>query len=193
MIRLMQKKDCWEVAKIHKGALKGDYLPTLGFNVLKTIYIGLLKDKESFGYVVQDNKKIAGFITGSENTKDLFKKIIKKEFFSLSYHVLVALIKNPLLISNLIQTFKYNKKAKTDTKAELISIALKKEYRGKDLGSKLTKALTNEMARRDINKIKVTVNKSNTGANKFYQKRGFRHIETFIIYNKEMNLYTLEI
>ena len=189
----MGEKDCVEVSRIHKEALEGDYLPTLGLNVLKTIYKGLLKDKESFGYVAEENGKVIGFVTGSENTKNLFKKVIKQEFTPLSYYTLLALIKKPCLIKNLIQTFQYNEKVKTDANAELISIAIKEEHRGKDLGKSLTKILINDFKKRNINKIKVTVNKSNIGANKFYQRIGFKHIETFKIYGKEMNLYTLGI
>lgn len=193
MIRLMEKKDCSEVAKIHKGSLEGDFLPTLGLGVLNSIYRGLLKDEESFGYVAEENGGVIGFVTGSEITKGLFKKIIKQEFFALSYHTILALIKNPFLIKNLIQTFKYNEKAKEDTNAELVSIAIKKEHRGKDLGKKLTEALVADFKKRDIKKIKVTVNQSNVGANKFYQKTGFKLSGSFQIYGKEMNIYTLEL
>lgn len=193
MMRLMQEKDCLEVAKLHKKSLEGDYLPTLGVNVLKTIYRGFLKDKKNFGYVVEEDREVIGFTTGSEDTGTMFKKVIKKEFILLSYHVLIALIKKPSLIPNLIQTFRYNEKAKIDTKAEILSLAVREKHRGKGLGRELVIILINDFKKRGFNKLKLTVNKSNIVANKFYQKMGFKCEGTFNIYNKEMNIYTKEI
>lgn len=189
----MQEKDCLEVAELHKESLEGDFLPTLGVNVLKTIYRGFLKDKGNIGYVVEEDGKVIGFTTGSENTDIMFKKIIKKEFLPLVYHVLIALIKKPSLTHNLIQTFGYNKKAKTDTKSEVISLAVKKEYREKGLGRELSTLLMDDFRKRGFKKLKLTVNQSNIIANKFHQKMGFKHKGTFTIYHKEMNLYVADL
>lgn len=193
MIRLMQEKDCLGVAKIHKEALEGDYLPTLGLNILKIIYEGLLKDRKSFGYVSEENEEIMGFVTGSENTDNLFKEIIKKKFVQLFYYTLLSVIKKPSLARGIIQTFKYNKKVKTGTSAEMISLAIKKEYRNRGLGKELIDKAISNFKKRGISKIKLSVNRSNLNANGFYQKTGWEYVRTFDIYNKEMNIYILKI
>ncbi len=193
MIREMKKEDSLAIATIHKEALKGDFLPSLGLSVLEIIYQGLLDDKKSFGYVSEKNGRVVGFITGSENTNELFKRIFLKKFVSLLFKVGFILLKNPSILPKLFQTLFYNDKAKTETSAELISIALKTEYRRKNIGKKLIQELIAEFKKRNIKKIKVTVNRSNIGANKFYKKIGFKYETTFTMYGKKMNLYTLEI
>jgi len=194
MLRLMREEDCPGVAEIHKQEFaEDDFLPSLGIDVLRIIYRGMLKEKRTIGYVVEAHNEIVGFIAGSEDTSSLFRECVKGEFIPLSYHVLKALIRRPSLIPKLLQTLSYNKKAETETAAELISIAIKTGHKRRGLGRSLVDALITDMRRRGIGKMKVVVNRSNIDANSFYERIGFIHKDAFKLYNKEMNLYILNL
>lgn len=194
MIKKMAKKHVKSVAEIHADALQGDFLSILGPKFLQVIYTGMCETKGNFGFVKLDKSRVVGFITGSDDTGKLFKRLIRKRWFRLSTAALPAIMKNPLRLKNVFETFFYTDKAESETeKAELVSIAVLPNQRGKKVGSKLLSALVEQFKRQGVTRFKVTVNRSNKGANRFYQKTGFQYKRKFKIYNKYMNLYSYRI
>ncbi|MFH1868401.1 MAG: GNAT family N-acetyltransferase [Candidatus Omnitrophota bacterium] len=194
MLRLMREDDCLDVARLHiEEFSQDDLLPSLGVGALRLIYKGMLREEKSIGYIAEEDKRIIGFITGSEDAGGLLCRCVRKEFIPLSFHVLKALIRKPLLIARIPQAFAYNKKTELDTPAELMSVAVKEGYRGKGFGRKLTEVLIADIRKRGADKVKVAVNKSNAAANIFYKKMGFIYQNTFKFCNKDMNLYVINI
>lgn len=193
MIRKMCLKDVNECAYLHYESIKDSFLCEFGKLFLQRIYKRLVSSDKCFGYVYLNNSEIVGFITGSENMDGFMKSLLFKDFFVIIPIIFQKLIAKPHLIKNVIQTFSYSKKSNVDNiKAELVSIIVRQDFRGKKLGTFLLNDLINHFKEKGISKFKVMVDKNNLAANAFYKSSGFKLRLTFRMYNKDINLYIYE-
>jgi ribosomal protein S18 acetylase RimI-like enzyme len=193
MIRKMLIKDIEECAYLHYVSIKDSFLCEFGTPFFQRLYKRLIESDKCFGYVDIDNSKIVGFIAGSENMDGFMKSLFLKDFFVIVPIVLRRLIARPHLFKNIIQTLSYSKKSNVDDiKAELVSIVVRQDFRGKKLGTFLLNDLINHFKENGITKFKVMVDKNNPTANAFYKASGFKLRFTFNMYNKDVNLYIYE-
>ncbi len=194
MIRKMEKGDSKECAYLHYDSIKGSFLCEFGPFFLQKLYEGLAKSKNCTGYVYISNLEVVGFITGSRNMDGFMKGLILKKFLVLIPPVVSRLLNKPYLIRNVLETFLYSTKSDIDNvKAELVSIVVKKGYRGEGIGRKLFNELVSSFREQDISSFKVMVDKGNVSANKFYEALGFGLGPIFNMYGKSINLYTYSI
>jgi len=194
MIQKMGREHIVRVSEIDVKARAGDFLPSLGERFLRTLYAGLIGSRRGLGYVYLQGEQVVGFIIGSFDTKGLFREVLWKRGTILGLHLLVKIFKKPSFIKNTIQTFRYpRKESHTPQKAELIVIGVDERFRGRGIGEKLIRALNQAFLVEGISSYKVTVNKKNESANKFYQRLNFKYQYTFSMYGREWNLYTCQI
>lgn len=185
----LSDKDSFEIAKIHAESLSNDFLPSLGISFLSELYESILKLDLGFGFAAYDKEKVAGFILGTTDMQKMFKNVFLKRAIPLGLKALPAIIKKPAKILNIIETFTYSdKESKTDTKSELIVIAVTEKYRNQNIGTKLCLILDKEFAKRRVNSYKVTVNSNNSAAQRFYFRQGFTPAYKFRLYKKEWSL-----
>lgn len=183
-----------EITSIHLESLTGDFLPSLGKFFLNALYKSILELNLGFGVVAKSNNKVKGFVLATKDMRSLFKCVILKKPFSLCLSLIPAIIKKPILIKKVFETFTYNdKESKEITKAELIVIAVDHMYRNQKIGSKLCLILNREFVKRGIDKYKVTVNSDNFKALSFYKKNGFKFSYDFNLYNKKWDLLTKQL
>lgn len=184
-----QISDIDEIVDVHLKELSGNLLPSLGQRFLTALYKDFLLEKETILLVFR-NRELKGFVLGVINFPDLFAKIIKHKFIKYSYLLSLSVIKNPLLIKNIIETLFYTKiSGKTESGAELVVICVKKKYQNKGIGSLLLRRLETVLRDKKISTYKVSTTKDNLISNKFYLRNGFDYIDSFSLYNKEWNLY----
>lgn len=180
-----------EIAKIHSQALSGDFLPSLGINFLNLFYEAVLDEKDVYGFVCKENKKIVGFVLGTGDSKSFFSKALKNKFFPLSIELLKKVIENPKIVKNIFETLLYPGKD-IGPKAELVVIAVLNNYQRKGLGKKLVEALENTFKDNKIPAYKLTVH-SDKAAVGFYERLGYRRLSTFNLYSKMWYLYMKSI
>lgn len=192
------KSDIDNISDIHIGALNNDFLPQLGKGFLRELYSGLLEDEETICLVHKSsiNKKkveISGFVVGSTNTREMFSKVYSKKKIKLFFAVIKRLITKPSLIFKVIETMRYPKKMDcSKLEAELVIIAVNKDYQGQGIGRKLCHELNKWFRKKDIYEYKVTTY-SDKNANKFYKKTGFKKICSITLNNKKANVYKFKI
>ena len=73
--------------------------------------------------------------------------------------------------------------------AELLSIAVVEDVRGKGIGSAMVEALVEYFKEREVSTFKVSVDQRLEGADEFYERLGFELKDTIDIYGKKMNIY----
>jgi ribosomal protein S18 acetylase RimI-like enzyme len=179
------------VAEIHASALAGDFLPSLGVPFLAELYRGILGLGLGFGFVTTSESGVSGFVLASDDTSALFRTVMMKRAIALGMRLLPALVRRPTLLRNIIETFTYpEQEGKVPVAAELVVIAVDATMRSKGQGAALCDALDADFRRRAILRYKVTVNQSNDGANRFYQRQGFQLADSFRLYGRGWNLYT---
>jgi len=186
IITSLSKEDINDIAKIHLEALSQDFLPSLGKKFLEVFYKGVLKVPNSFALISKDNNTITGFIIGTSNMTNFFKKVIKSKAVYLSFIVFIKIINNPKIIKNVIDSLFYTANEKGPA-AELVIIAIDNNYRGKNIGKELVKALEFELNNIGVKEYKVSVTNNNEGANLFYNKLGFKLYESFDFNGKYFN------
>ena len=191
MITRLGVRDAKTIAKIHASALKDDFLPSLGINFLTIFYKGLYAIKGVSIFGSKRGTRITGFIVGTDDMSGLFKKILKNNFLTLSWFLFLTVIRKPALIIKIAETFLYPGK-EAGPKAELVVIAIQKNYQGKGLGKSLVKELEREFRKNKVKEYKLTVH-ADKKAVRFYEKLKYKRIGEFMLYGKEWFIYSRKI
>lgn len=194
MVRKANLSDINKLAQIHLSELNSDFLPSLGIKFLRALYLDLATLDRVYILVYEQEGKVEGFIVGSKDFDKDFKKIITGNFIRYSFLIFPQIIKTPFIVKNILETFLYTKKeGKNLPNSELVIIAISEKYHHRGIGKKLVLALDDIFAKEKISRYKVSVNKKNAVANKFYNALGFRKHSEFSLYGKIINLYIKQI
>jgi ribosomal protein S18 acetylase RimI-like enzyme len=194
MIIPLQREHAASVAELHCAALAGDFLPSLGQGFLTVFYEGVMDLGVGFGFVAAEDGRPVGFVLGSADTSALFKQVVVSRALMLGLHAIPAIIRKPVLVANVLETFLYpGKEGVVPEKAELVVIGFDAAHRGRGLGRGLVNALNDAFRARGVRSYKVTVLQENLGANSFYRALGFQPALEFELYKKKWNLYKLDL
>lgn len=167
-IRLANKKDIADVARLHKEFM-GGFLNSLGIHFLKLFYQFIITSKSSFCVVAEVDKKIIGFVSGTTSINKFYKEFLKKNLFRVGI-ILFPKLLNPKFSRKIFEALFYSRKKDLDLpNGELLNIVVEKGYRNKGIGKKLFNELEKEFKNRNIYKFKVI---TNILACKFYEKVG---------------------
>lgn len=184
-----QPNDSENIAIIHYNNFKNAFLCDLGINFLILLYNWILSSNSGFGFIVKNDNKIIGFVSGVYNSSGIISSFIKKNFLKAAPLLVLNCFKKPKNLKRIFETIFYPKKSDIDIKAELLSIAVDDNYRGKGYSQELFRYFKEYLEKQDITVFKITVDKDNVAANKFYINRGCKLVNTYQIYCKYSNIY----
>lgn len=192
-------EDCIDIAKIHKESINKGFLSSFGDKFLSKLYHGINNDKNSriFAYKVED--KIVGFVCGTTTLIPAYKYLMKHQLFS-TIKILIPKLISITVIKRVLETCLYPfKKIKRDDgqelpSAELLSIAVIPEYRGKGISDKLYKELLCYFSALGIDKMKIIVGSQLLSAQQFYEKMGAEEVSEIEVHKGEKSkVYIHEI
>lgn len=93
-----------------------------------------------------------------------------------------------------MESLLYPKKESSLPKAELLSIAITKEFQGRGVASSMLPMFISEMQKRGVKNFKVVVGEELTNAIKFYEKNNFTFFKNITIHgNTPSRVYVFEI
>lgn len=184
----LNKDDSVAINRIHRLALEGDFLPSLGEKFLETLYRGTLEKPGIYGFGVKEKGKVVGFVVGTKGINLFFKEAFKSSLPKLVYYLILRLLTHPRLIKNVLETALYSSKDK-GPKAELIVIAVTPAHQGKGYGKELTKSLERAFLEDGIKEYKLTVHRDKKAVG-FYEHLGYKRISTFKLYGKIWYVYS---
>ncbi len=179
IISLAQEKDALDIAKIHKNEIVGGFLSSLNLTFLKNFYVALIKSPVSFCVAAKENNQIIGFVAGVSNMNAFYKYFLTHYFFQ-SFLILLPKIFSSF--KKMLETLLYPTKEQSLPPAELLVIAIKKEFQGQGLGKSLLNEFLVQMQKRNITIFKVVVGEDLTNAIKFYEKNNFTFIKNINIH-----------
>lgn len=191
MISLIKVSDATIVARLHTIALQGDFLPSLGEEVLKNIYLGTLEKPNIYSLCFKQSNKIVGFVIGTKDINLFFKEAFKNRFIFIIYQIILAVLKNPLLIKKILETVTYTSKDK-GPRAELVVIAVHPKMQGKGIGKMLINELEKTFIENGVKTYKLTVH-ADKSAVRFYEHLRFKKISSFKLYAKIWYIYQRKI
>lgn len=193
MIRQMETRDMEAVTQLHSEALRIGFLSTLGEDFLGIIYEGITASDLGIIFVYEEDEKVTGYIAGSMDTQRLFREIYRRKLPRLAGNLAFKVVRQPGIIRNLVRSSRYPGMAGDSVPAELLSIAVVEDARGKGIGSALVEALIEYFRKHGVDRFKVSVDQRLPGVDKFYESLGFELSNTIDIYEKKMDIYVFDI
>lgn len=182
-----------EVARLHILGISTGFISSLGDKFVTSLYEAIAESDNSFGIVAVENNSIAGFVTCTDNIKDLYKKIILNKGIHFLF-ILAGKMMSFKRIRKIFETLFYPDRVSKDLpKAELLSIVVSPDSYGKGIGSTLIYKLFEECRNLNIDSLRVLVADQNKPANLMYQKCGFELEKQIDNHGYLSNIYTVEI
>jgi len=194
MIEPLTKLHSKAIAQLHIQSISAGFISSLGAGFVTALYEAIAEDENSFGFVAVEDDKVLGFVAFSTNLSKLYKYVALKKSFKFGF----ILARKMLSIQNIKKVWAnifYPKKMKQMNlpDAELLSIVVAPEGRGKGIAKQLTEAGFEECKKRDIDKVKVLVAADNEPANRLYQKSGFKLATQLQSHGVMSNVYVKEV
>ena len=171
----LEPKHASQVARLHKEGISTGFLSSLGMDFLTDLYQAISHSHYGFGFVVQKDNEIAGFIAFATDLRKLYKQTYRKKgikFFFILFPRLFSIQTIRKIIQNIFYPQTMRNLNLPD--AELLSIVVSSNSQGKGFAQKLIEMGFQECRRRNISQVKVLVAESNLLANRLYQKTGFQ-------------------
>lgn len=192
IFRLAQKKDAWQIAEIHQQEIKKGFLSTLNNNFLTKIYSAIIGSKYSFCVIAEKDQKIRGFIAGVTDFNSFYLYFLKRYFFS-AIVLIFPKIFNFKNIKKIFEVLFYPQKEENLPEAELLSMALSKDFQGKGIAGLMFNKFISEMKNRKINSFKVLVGSSLSPAIRFYEKNGFKFLKETRVHENVSRIYIYQL
>lgn len=169
------------IAELHKKAFPAFFLTQLGLPFLRTLYAGYLEDPDSGIIVAEENNQLIGFIAYSNDYPRFYKGLMKNHLLKFALCSVCAAIRHPSFIKRLLGAFKKSESViKSERYVELASICVDPKFEGKGIGSSLIDYLKNAVDFNTFAYINLETDADNNGgANRFYQKNGFKQEREF--------------
>ena len=197
LIRKSEISDSKVITLLHKEGIPTGFLSSLDTKYLSLMYKIIIE--EGFCFVATQDSKVIGFISGTVDSKALYKNIVSKNFFSLIPLFIKKIFSCSFIkrsLASFLIPFKTDKgeKKKDERLPELLSIVVSRDIQAKGIGTKLLIELESELKQKGFTKYKVIAGDNLISANKFYLKNGFILSEQIELHKGQVsNIYTKEI
>src|SRR3972149_6713446 len=73
------------IAKLHIQEIRTGFISSLGIGFVKALYHSLSESNSCFGFVAEENGKIAGFAVFATGTNDLYRSVIFRKGFRFAF------------------------------------------------------------------------------------------------------------
>ncbi len=189
----LKNKHSQEVAKLHIEGISTGFISSLGHDFVTVLYGAIAESKLAFGFVAEEENSVLGFVAFTTNLSKLYKSVILKKGLRFTF-LLAGKMFSLKQMKKVFETLFYPGRIKKMNlpSAELLSIVVAEEGRGKGLATTLMQKGLAECARRGIEKVKVLVGADNEPANKLYLKCGFELVGQIDNHGILSNIYVAE-
>ena len=186
--------DIENVALLHREYINTGFLSSLGSPFLELIYQSMVNSNNAFCIVSKDNNQIIGFSSGAISVGAFYKDFLMSNIIKASM-ILLPKILNLQFVKKIFETLLYpSRKEQNLPNAELLSIVVDKDYRGKGIAQKLFGKLEEEFRSRNIKQFKVIVGSKLIAACKFYEKMdGILYSEIEVHKGEKSRIFVWEI
>ena len=193
-LRKLACSDVLSLAGLHISGIDSGFISSLGQRFVAVLYSTIFGHRKSFCFVAEAEGRILGFVAFTENLKSLYKAALQKNTFVFIRAIGLKLL-SPKTIKRILQNLFYpSKTEKLDLpEAELLSIVVASEGRGRDIGRQLVTKGFEECRKRGIDKVKVLVAADNEPANKLYKKCGFELVTQIDSHGIPSNIYVANV
>lgn len=162
-----------QVAQLHVRCLDQGFLATLGERFLALMYEAIDAGQDSTLLTIERNGEIAGFITGGVGMSSIYREMMRKPI-RLAGALAPALF-NVSRLRRIFEILRYGGGDSVPANlpgAELLSLAVAPEWRGKGLAEDLYQSLVERFQQRGVDAFRIIVGEALEPAHRFYRRVG---------------------
>lgn len=193
----MSKNETYlQIAQIHIESINEGFLSSLGLPFMALLYEKIDLTPSGYLEVIEKDNQIIGFVSGTKNGL----KPILKSMWSDKLPLFLALapnLINPFKIIKIIEILFHSVGTKDENafpKEELLSIAIRPQFRGLGLAEVLFQKLVSRFREYGSPSFKIIVGRDLIPAHKFYQKMKCKEVAKITIHShKESSVYTYDV
>lgn len=168
------------LARMHSLAISTGFLPTLGLPFMKVLYGALVSDPEATVLVAADRSGPLGFVAGVRSTGAFYRRFLRHRGIRATLSAFPRLIR-PSVIRRVWESLRYGS-GEEEQGAELLSLAVAADARGRGVGTRLGRALLDRL---DEPLVRVVVGAENATAIGAYLRMGFAEASTIEVHRGE--------
>lgn len=193
IIRLAKSEEARDIAVIHKSEIGGGFLSSLPVSFLANLYQAIIESGGGFCVAAEENGKIVGFIAGTADVKGLYRYFFRNYFFSSTF-ILAKKVFGLKFIRRVLENIFYPVKEKDLPPAELLTMAVEKDFRGRGIALEMFARFKEEMKQKNVSIFKVLVGEELKPAISFYEKSGFSFLKSASLHGKDISrIYTYDL
>jgi len=192
----LSDKELRSVAELHRESIDKGFLSQLGNRFLYILYKAINETDGSRLIVAKHGHEVVGFVAGTEGLGGVYRTMIKKHTLS----VFLSLFPNILYYKNIGKLIEliFHIGGKSSEGAfpasELLSLAVKGDYRREGVARKLVQALIESFRKDCVDEFKIVVGKELREAQRFYERIGaVRNGSLEVHKGAESYIYIMEI
>ena len=171
-LRPARAADAAALARLHREALPGAFLPTLGEGFLRRLYRAIAKDGNAVCIVAETDEGVVGFASGMLSSSAFSRRFYVR-------HAIPALLAagprlaRPSVVRGMLENVRFLRGGRPALpEAEIASVAVAPGSRGHGLASRLADAVLGELTELGAGDVRVLVGAANTQANRLYERLG---------------------
>jgi ribosomal protein S18 acetylase RimI-like enzyme len=176
-LRPANPRDLHRMVAAHQTAFPGFFLTMLGPRFLGELYAGFLAAGSSVCYVAEDRGECLGFVVGTTEPADFFKRLVLRRWHAFLYAGLFRLMRHPVSVSQRFAAalfFRGDLPTVIANATLLSSLAVRPFAQGKGIGLALVEKFCVEAVARGSSYVYLLTDEDdNHRANCFYRKCGF--------------------
>lgn len=180
-VHVASSRDARNLARIHRNEIPFGFLASLPGFVLEKFYEALIRSPEGVCVVVQEQGATKGFMAGTANTA-AFASFFLLHFFWLAPFLLPSLFRG--VARKAFENLRYAKKREELPRAELLAMAVEREFRGRGAAKDMFRLFAQEMKRRGAKEFCALVGEDLSAAVSWYEKQGFRLLKSLLLHGK---------
>jgi len=178
--------DAAAVAAMHHELIAEGFLSSLGQRFLRRLYRRVALSDDAFVLVAEADATPVGFIAGAVSLGRLYRRFAARDA------VVVVLGSLPRLVAawrRALETLRHgDEPAGSPGAAELLSVAVRPQWRGRGVGARLVTGFLAEVAGRGADASRVVVGADNAAAIAMYRRAGFVPARTFELHRGTTSL-----
>lgn len=184
----MAKTDVYQqIAELHIANIDQGFLATLGVGFLSLMYRAIDEAHDSVLLFEERDDRVIGFVAGGIGMAAIYKRMLHSPF-RLGFALLPVLLR-PRRLFRIFEILRYSHRKGSQNsglpKAELLSIAVAREYRGQQIAERLYQRLSDHFSMIGIVSFKITVGNSLEPAHRFYRRMGAELATTVEVHRGE--------
>lgn len=193
-IRPMQFRDADRVAELHAAAMGRSLWAELGPRFLGALYRALVDSPYFLGFVYVEEGEVRGFIAGSTDTSVMYRDVLRRRLPFLAPWAALGVLRRPSVLPRLFETARYMRvSGAAGVPGESLFCSFVPELRGKRVSGHINKVLFDELKARGHDRVKISTEVDNEGANRQLRSWGFEEAARFTFYGKDMVTYVLDL